>query len=68
MDAERWQVGLGLTQYHHAFRQADIDAAVLPRLTGADLTALGATSVGHRLKLLAAIAPCPPPILPRPAR
>ena len=67
MDAERWQVGLGLTQYH-AFRQADIDAAVLPRLTGADLTALGATSVGHRLKLLAAIAPRPPPILPRPAR
>ena len=68
MDAERWQVGLGLTQYRHAFRQAGIDAAVLPRLTGADLTALGATSIGHRLKLLAAIAPCPPPILPRPAR
>jgi len=56
MDITRWLEGLGLEQYEHAFRESDVDAAVLPELTGEDLTALGVTSIGHRRKLLAAIA------------
>ncbi len=56
MDITRWLEGLGLEQYQHAFRESDVDAAVLPELTADDLTALGVTSVGHRRKLLAAIA------------
>jgi class 3 adenylate cyclase/predicted ATPase len=56
MDISRWLEGLGLEQYQHAFRENDVDAAVLPELTGDDLTALGVTSIGHRRKLLAAIA------------
>jgi SAM domain (Sterile alpha motif) len=54
MDLTRWLEGLGLERYQHAFGEGDVDAAVLPELTGADLTALGVTSIGHR-KLLAAI-------------
>jgi class 3 adenylate cyclase len=56
MDLARWLEGLGLEQYLHAFRENDIDAAVLPGLTADDLIALGVTSVGHRRKLLGAIA------------
>jgi class 3 adenylate cyclase/predicted ATPase len=56
MDLTRWLAGLGLEQYQHAFREGDVDAAVLPELTADDLTALGVTSIGHRRKLLAAIA------------
>jgi hypothetical protein len=62
MDITRWLAGLGLEQYQHAFRESDIDAAVLPELTGDDLTALGVTSIGHRRKLLAAIAALRPAI------
>jgi len=56
MDVTRWLEGLGLEQYEHAFREGDVDAAVLPELTADDLIALGVTSIGHRRKLLAAIA------------
>ena len=56
MDIARWLEGLGLEQYQYAFRESDVDAAVVPYLTADDLTALGVTSVGHRRKLLAAIA------------
>jgi class 3 adenylate cyclase len=56
MDLTRWLEGLGLEQYQHAFRESDVDAAVLPELTADDLIALGVTSIGHRRKLLAAIA------------
>jgi hypothetical protein len=51
-----WLCGLGLERYEQAFRDNDIDAEVLPELTADDLIALGVTSVGHRRKLLAAIA------------
>jgi class 3 adenylate cyclase/predicted ATPase len=51
-----WLRGLGLEQYTTAFRDNDIDAAVLPRLTAEDLRELGVTSVGHRRRLLDAIA------------
>jgi class 3 adenylate cyclase len=51
-----WLRDLGLASYTRAFCDNDIDAEVLPRLTAEDLTAIGVTSVGHRRKLLNAIA------------
>jgi class 3 adenylate cyclase/predicted ATPase len=51
-----WLRGLGLGQYEAAFRDNDVDAEVLPQLTAEDLISIGVTSVGHRRKLLAAIA------------
>src|SRR5208337_2550946 len=51
-----WLRGLGLEQYAPAFRDNDVDGEVLPELTADDLIAIGVTSVGHRRKLLAAIA------------
>jgi hypothetical protein len=47
---------LGLERYISAFRDNDIDAEVLLKLTAEDLISIGVTSVGHRRKLLAAIA------------
>src|SRR5499433_186443 len=51
-----WLSRLGLEQYEQAFRENDVDAEVLPELTAEDLIGLGVTSIGHRRKLLAAIA------------
>src|SRR5215467_13262935 len=51
-----WLNRLGLEQYEQAFRENDVDAEVLPELTAEDLIGLGVTSIGHRRKLLAAIA------------
>ena len=56
MDVSRWLRDLGLEDYAEAFRANDIDGEVLSRLTAEDLIALGVTSVGHRRKLLDAIA------------
>jgi hypothetical protein len=56
MDVSTWLRDLGLGNYVQAFQAHDIDAEVLPRLTADDLTALGITSVGHRRRLLDAIA------------
>jgi class 3 adenylate cyclase len=56
MDVGAWLRGLGLEQYVAAFRDNDVDAEVLPELTADDLINIGVTSVGHRRKLLAAIA------------
>jgi class 3 adenylate cyclase len=56
MDVVAWLRGLGLERYAPAFRDNDIDAEVLPELTAEDLIGLGVTSIGHRRKLLAAIA------------
>jgi len=39
-----------------SFRENEIDGAVLPRLTHENLKELGVTALGHRLKLLDAIA------------
>jgi class 3 adenylate cyclase len=47
---------LGLEQYEAAFRENAIDDTVLQRLTAEDLKDLGVNLVGHRLKLLDAIA------------
>src|SRR5215467_11008191 len=56
MDISAWLGGLGLEQYGPAFRDNDVDREVLPELTADDLISIGVTSVGHRRKLLAAIA------------
>jgi len=45
-----------LKQYEQAFRDNDVDAGVLFGLTAEDLKDIGVTSVGHRRKLLEAIA------------
>ena len=56
MDIVVWLRSLGLGKYEAAFRENDIDETVLPSLTHEDLKELGVTSLGHRLKLLDAIA------------
>jgi class 3 adenylate cyclase/predicted ATPase len=56
VDIAAWLHRLGLQQYEPAFRENDIDAQVLPRLTAEDLISIGVTSVGHRRRLLHAIA------------
>jgi hypothetical protein len=61
VDIAAWLHGLGLQQYEPVFRDNDIDGAVLPSLTAEDLKDLGITSVGHRRRLLEAIAGSPHP-------
>jgi class 3 adenylate cyclase len=56
VDVAAWLHGLGLEQYEQSFRLNEIDARVLPRLTAEDLKDLGVTLVGHRRRLLDAIA------------
>ncbi|WEX86686.1 AAA family ATPase [Sinorhizobium garamanticum] len=56
MDVGAWLRDQGLGQYEETFRQNDIDPEVLRDLTVEDLIGLGVASVGHRRKLLAAIA------------
>jgi class 3 adenylate cyclase len=56
MNVAAWLRDLGLERYVSAFRDNDVDAEVLPELTAEDLIGIGVTSVGHRRKLLAAIA------------
>jgi class 3 adenylate cyclase/tetratricopeptide (TPR) repeat protein len=56
MDVGGWLRSLGLERYEAGFRENDIDETILPNLTHETLRDLGVTSVGHRLKLLDAIA------------
>src|SRR5215471_16668430 len=56
MDVVVWLRSLGLGKYEAAFRENDIDETVLPSLTHENLKELGVTALGHRLKLLDAIA------------
>jgi class 3 adenylate cyclase len=52
-------------QYEAAFRENDIDADLLAGLTARDLKDLGVAAVGHRRKLLSAIAALSgPPVAP----
>jgi class 3 adenylate cyclase len=55
VDIAAWLRDLGLERYEQAFRDNDIDARVLPRLTADDLKDIGITSVGHRRTILSAI-------------
>ena len=56
MDVVVWLRSLGLGKYEAAFRENDIDETVLPGLTDETLKELGVASIGHRVKLLDAIA------------
>jgi class 3 adenylate cyclase len=56
MDIAAWLRNLGLERYEAAFRENEIDWAVLPELTADDLKDIGVTAVGHRRKVLASIA------------
>jgi class 3 adenylate cyclase/predicted ATPase len=56
MDLGGWLRNLGLGQYEAAFRENAIDDTVLPNLTAEDLKDLGVAIVGHRRKLIDAIA------------
>ena len=56
MDVVVWLRSLGLGKYEAAFRENEIDETVLPSLTAEDLKELGVAALGHRRKLLDAIA------------
>ena len=56
MNIGGWLRSLGLEEYEAAFQQNHIDGTVLPNLTAEDLKDLGIGSIGHRRKLLDAIA------------
>ena len=56
MDLASWLRDLGLDRYEQAFRTNAVDRSVLLDLTVDDLKDLGITAVGHRRRLLSAIA------------
>jgi hypothetical protein len=73
MDVVVWLRSLGLERYEAVFRENEINERVLPSLTAEDLKELGVTALGHRLKLLDAIAALrndasAPPVAATPAR
>ena len=51
----QWLESHGMGQYAQAFESNDIDLDLLPELTDEALLHLGVASLGHRLRLLAAI-------------
>ena len=55
-DVGDWLRSLGLECYEQAFRDNEIDVDLLPNLTADDLKDLGVALVGHRRRLLDAIA------------
>ena len=56
MDVAAWLESLDLGQYARAFADNGVDAQVLLRLTAEDLREIGVLAVGHRRKLVDAIA------------
>jgi ABC-type nitrate/sulfonate/bicarbonate transport system substrate-binding protein len=56
VDIAAWLRGLGLEQYEPAFRANEIDEKVLSHLTSEDLREIGVVPIGHRRRLLDAIA------------
>ena len=67
VDILAWLRELGLERYERAFRENEIAADILPKLTADDLKDIGVTIVGHRRKLLEAIATLAEPALARQA-
>src|SRR3984893_5100941 len=55
MDIAVWLRNLGLERYETAFRENEVTAENLPKLTADDLKEIGVTAVGHRRVLLEAI-------------
>jgi class 3 adenylate cyclase/tetratricopeptide (TPR) repeat protein len=56
VDIAGWLRNLGLERYEVTFRENDVDAEVLRNLNDADLKEIGIASLGHRRRLLQAIA------------
>jgi class 3 adenylate cyclase/predicted ATPase len=56
LDIDGWLRGIGFAQYAEMFHANDIDIELLGRLTNDDLKDIGVVSLGHRKKLLEAIA------------
>ncbi|MGH7803111.1 MAG: SAM domain-containing protein, partial [Candidatus Binatia bacterium] len=67
-DVTEWLASLGLGEYAQAFRDNHIDAETLWSLTMDDLREIGIASVGHRRRILGAIAALPKAAEPAPAR
>ena len=65
MDIGVWLRSLGLEQYETLFRENDIDVEVLSDLTDGDLEKIG-VSLGHRKRLLKAVAALAGPALAPP--
>lgn len=55
-DINAWLERIGLADYAAAFAANDIDLSTVARITSDDLIELGVTSIGHRRRLLEAIA------------
>jgi class 3 adenylate cyclase len=67
-----WLDQLGMSEYAERFAENDIDFTILGDLTDQDLEKIGVASLGHRRKLLRAIAelgisPATAPVAPPPA-
>jgi hypothetical protein len=56
VDVSRWLAEQGLEQYVEAFAESAIDGEVLRTLSEDDLKELGVQALGHRKRLLEAIA------------
>jgi hypothetical protein len=56
-----WLEKLGMSEYAQRFADNDIDFSILGDLTDQHLKDLGVASLGHRLKILRAIAELDPP-------
>ena len=55
-EVAEWLKALALSHYEAAFREKKVDAEVFAGLTADDLRELGVSSIGHKRKLLDAIA------------
>ena len=51
-----WLEKLGMAEYAQRFADNDIDFSILPELTDQDLEKIGVVSLGHRRRILKAIA------------
>ena len=51
-----WLERLGMAEYAQRFAENDIDFSIVPELTDQDLEKIGVASLGHRRKILRAIA------------
>src|SRR5580692_4396484 len=56
VDVANWLRDLGLERYEAAFRENEVGAEDLCHLTAEDLEGLGVAAIGHRRRLLVAIA------------
>jgi hypothetical protein len=56
MDVSDWLRNLGLERYEATFRENGVSAEDVCHLTAEDLEGLGVTAIGHRRRLLVAIA------------